>query len=119
MTISNRFNRFYHSRILADAFKKTNAFIFYELKDTRTNDYFCIIKDTDYYDVDDLKQLFKLLNMDYAVDEKKDGKVSTKDIDVKPLLAHIEYVLKVCADNDIELDLVREEWANMIQNYNR
>jgi len=112
MQLSTQFNKFYHSRILADAFRKTNAFIFYELKDTRTNDYFCIVRGTDYHDVDDVKQLFKLLNTSYETTEK--GQLSTTEIEVKALLEHIEWVLKVCADNDVELDLVREDWERLI-----
>ena len=117
--ISGQFNRFYHSRILTDAFRKTNAFIIYELQDTRTNDYFCIVKDKDYDDMDELKQLFKTLNLNYAVNEAEDKKVSTKDIEVKPLLEHIEWVLKLCAENDVELDMVREDWDRLVLQYNR
>jgi len=115
MQISSQFNKFLHGRILADVYRKTNGIIFYELKDTRTNDYFCIVKGVDYSDVDDLKQLFKLLNLNYAVDGDK--KQSTKDIEVKPLLEHIEFILKVCAENDIELDMVKEDFERMIKQY--
>lgn len=114
--ISSQFNKFYHSRILADAFRKTNAFIIYELIDTRTNDYFCILKDSDYHDMDDLKQLFKVLNVNYEATEE--GQVSTKDIEVKALLEHIEFVLKVCAENDVILPMVEEDWARLISQYN-
>ena len=114
--ISSQFNKFYHSRILSDAFRKTNAFIIYELQDVRTNDYFCILKDTDYHDMDDLKQLFKILNVNYQATEE--GQVSTKDIEVKPLLEHIEWVIKLCGENDVELDMVKEDWERLTAQYN-
>jgi hypothetical protein len=114
--VSSQFNKFYHSRILTDAFRKTNAFIIYELVDTRTNDYFCILKDRDYYDMDDLKQLFKVLNVNYEATET--GQVSTKDIEVKPLLEHIEWVIKLCGENDVILPMVQEDWDRLTAQYN-
>ena len=46
-------------------------------------------------EMDDLKQLLKVLNLDYAVDEKKDRKISTKDIENKALIQHIEFCIQV------------------------
>ena len=119
MEISVRFNKFYHSRIIKDMFLKANQIIFCEIKDTRTGKYFILKKYDDYTDVDELKQLLKVLNFSYKVDEKNDKKVSTKNIDNKELLAHIEWVIKICTENDIVLPMVQEDWELMIQMYNR
>tara|TARA_R110000851_G_C12974942_1_gene555722 strand:- start:55 stop:360 length:306 start_codon:yes stop_codon:yes gene_type:complete len=98
---------------------KANQIVFCEVKDTRTGEAFILKKYDGYEDEDDLKQSLKTLNWDYPVDEEKDEKVSTKDIDNKELLAHIEYVIKLCAENDIILPMVQEDWDLMIQMYNR
>jgi hypothetical protein len=102
--------------------------MFRHLGDTRTNGAFRITKYEDFNDVDDLKQLLKLLNLDYPVDEKNSvetdleyfermQKVSTTEIGTKDLLQHIEFVLYVAGYNGVELDIVREEWAELIKNY--
>ena len=119
MEISARFNSFYHSRILNDMFSQANQIVFCEVKDTRTGKNFILKKYDDYTDVDELKQLLKILNFNYKVDEKNDKKVSTKDINNKELRSHIEYVIKLCAENDITLPMVQEDWDLMIQMYNR
>ena len=77
MIISSRFNRFFHSAVLTDLFNKSYKLKFENLVDTRTNQLFTIEKYEDYQDMDDLKQLLKVLNLDYAVDEEKDKKIST------------------------------------------
>tara|TARA_R110000744_G_scaffold336044_1_gene441375 strand:- start:266 stop:571 length:306 start_codon:yes stop_codon:yes gene_type:complete len=100
-------------------FEQANQIIFPEIKDTRTSKNFILKKYDDYVDVNELKQLLKILNFNYEVDEKNDKKVSTKDIDNKDLLAHIEYVIKLCTENDILLPMVQEDWDLMIQMYNR
>lgn len=116
--IGVQFNKFYHSRILADLFRKCNTLMFRHLGDTRTNGAFRITKYEDFNDVDDLKQLLKLLNLDYPVDEETtNGKESTKDIGTKDLLQHIEFVLYVAGYNGVELDMVREDWEQLIKDY--
>lgn len=112
--ISLQFNKFYHSAVLTDIYKKSNSLVFKDLLDTRTGKYFVISKYEDYQDMDELKQLFKILNVNYSVDEEKEYKISTKDIKVKPLLEHIEYVIKVGIDNNIELGFVQEEWSRLL-----
>ena len=119
MNISIRFNSFYHSRILNDMFLKANQIVFREIKDSRTGKNFILKKYDDYSDIDELKQLLKILNFSYKVDEKNDKKVSTKDIDNKELLAHIEWVIRLCTENDILLPMVQEDWDLMIQMHNR
>ena len=119
MNILTRFNRFFHGAILKDLFDKSQSIVFKELVDTRTNEYFKIIKYDDYSDLDDLKQLLKLLNLDYKVDEEKDKKISTTEIEVKELLNHVEWVFKIASDNGIELKVVKEEWDRIVLQYNR
>lgn len=119
MTITQKFNKFYHSAILKDLFDKSNQILFKELMDTRTGGAFVIRKYEDYNCLDELKQLLKILNVNYGVDTEKDCKVSTKDIDVKELLNHIEWVFDLASKNQIELSVVREEWDRMIEMYNR
>lgn len=115
--ISTRFNRFYHKCVLTDLYNKSYSLVFRHLQDTRTNGAFKISKYEDYHSTDELKQLLKLLNLDYAVDEKEDKKVSTKDIEVKPLLEHIEFCIKVGIENGLELDFVKREWEQLLSEY--
>lgn len=110
MNISSRFNRFYHKCVLVDLYNKTNTIIFNHLMDTSTGATLVINKYEDYNDMEDLKQLLKLLNLDYAVDEEKDKKVSTKDINSKALMQHIEWCIEVGNYNGVELDFVKAEW---------
>ena len=113
----SRFNRFFHSAVLTDLFNKSYKLQFENLIDTRTNQLFTIEKYEDYQDMDDLKQLLKVLNLDYAVDEKKDRKISTKDIENKALRQHIEFCIQVGIWSGIELGFVQEEWERLIKNY--
>jgi len=117
--ISVQFNKFYHKRILSDMFNKSHSIKFNELLDTTTNKVFELVKHEDYNSLDELKQLLKILNLNYGVDVKNDCKISTKEIDTKELLAHIEWVIRLCAENDIMLPMVQEDWERMIQIYNR
>lgn len=70
-----------------------------------------------YDDMDDLKQLLKILNIEYAVDIKADKKTSTKDIDNKHLLEHIEWIFYTASINSITLDIVEAEWQYLINYY--
>ena len=114
MKISSKFNRFFHSAVLTDLFNKSYKLKFENLIDTRTNQLFTIEKYEDYQDMDDLKQLLKVLNLDYAVDEEKDKKISTKDIDNKALVQHIEFCIQVGIWSNIELQIVKDEWERLI-----
>jgi len=88
---------------------------FKHLVDTRTNDYFTIYKGEDFNTVDELKQLLKILNLDYAVDEStKNGKVSTRDIEAKALSQHIEFIFKIAGENNVELSVIEEEWSRLL-----
>ena len=115
--VSLQFNKFYHKCVLSDLYKKANSLQLRSLIDTRTGGAFRVYKYEDYTCLDELKQLLKILNVNYAVDEEKDEKISTKDIEVKPLLEHIEWVIKVGVQNSIELDFVSAEWDRLINDY--
>jgi hypothetical protein len=115
MDIGVQFNKFYHSRVLNDLHRKANTLLFRHLYDTRTNGAFKITKYEDWNDLDDLKQLLKLMNLDYPISE--DEKESTKSISVENLLQHIEFVFYISGYNGIELDVIREEWELLLKNY--
>jgi len=115
--ISNRFNRFYHKRILKDLFEQSYELVFNDVLDTRTGKAFIFRKYRDFEDEDELKQKLKILNWDYPVDEKEDIKVSTSDIETKTLVRHIDWVLRLSAFNGIELPLVKEEWDRLTNKY--
>lgn len=113
MTISNRFNRFYHSAVLKDAFDQARELQFREWKDADTGGALTFYKNEDYYDIDDLKQIFKLMNINYPIDDE--SKVGTANITSKELSDHIEWVIKIMGQNGIELEFIREEWERTLR----
>jgi hypothetical protein len=66
----------------------------------------------DYEDMDDLKQIFKLMNLDYEVDGNK--KLSTTKIDNKKLCRHIEWITKILNENGIEFNHDIEKWERLL-----
>jgi len=114
MNISVQFNRFYHSRILTDLFRRCGVLVFRDWIDTNTGRSLEFFKGEDFHDVDDLKQLLKLMNINYSVDETEEKKISTSEIDSKALTQHIEWVLRIAGENGIELPLVTEEWEHLL-----
>jgi len=62
--------------------------------------------------MDDLKQLLKNMNLDYAVDEDK--KISTADIDSKALMEHIEWTIQLANDNGITFGFIEEQWERLL-----
>ncbi len=120
MNITVAYNRFYHSAVLNDLYKKSRKLVFRDILDTRTQGAFTIYKHEDYSTIDELKQLLKILNLEYAVDEStNNGKLSTKDIDSKALGNHIEYCFKLASENGIEFEVIKQEWDELIRLYNR
>jgi len=113
--ISSPFNRFYHKCILTDLFNKCGHIRFNEYLDTSTNEILTLFKGEDYQDMNEMKQLLKLMNIDYKVNEKGDNKVSTRDIDNKTLCDHIEFCMKLAGENGICLDIVQDEWNRLIE----
>jgi len=63
--------------------------------------------------MDDLKQIFKLMNLNYAVDGDK--KLSTNKIENKELCRHIEWITKILNENAIEFDHDIEKWERLKQ----
>ena len=108
--ISSRFNRFYHS-LLNEAYQKARQISFREWKDTNTGGCLIFYKHEDYEDMDDLKQIFKLMNLNYVVDGDK--KLSTTKIDNKSLCLHIEWITKILNENGIEFDADIEKWERL------
>lgn len=115
--VSLQFNKFYHKCVLTDLYNKAYSLQIRSLIDTRTGGAFRIHKYEDYSSVEELKQLLKILNVNYGVDVEKDCKISTKDIEVKELLAHIEYVILVGIHSGVELDFVKAEWERLVNEY--
>ncbi len=113
MTISQHYNKFYHGVVLKDAFNQARQISFREWKDTDTGGNLIFYKNEDYYDLDDLKQLFKLMNLNYPIEE--DSKVSTNEITSKELHDHIEWAIKILGENGIELQFISDEWDRLLK----
>jgi len=112
MEIASRFNRFYHA-LLNEAFHKARQISFREWKDNSTNGCLIFYKYEDYDCMDELKQIFKLMNLNYEV--CGDDKLSTKDIDNKKLSSHIEWITKILNENGIEFNHDIEKWERLKQ----
>lgn len=119
MSISSNFNRFYHGVVLSQVLnakdfkgRPVRDIQFREWKDTSTGSALTFYKDEDYYDLDDLKEIFKLMNLNYPIDG--DSKESTTTISSKDLSYHIDWVLKIMGENGIELAFIREEWERLL-----
>ena len=110
MKISSQFNRKYHA-LLNEAFIKSRSIMFRQWKDLNTGGCLTFWRGEDYDDMDDLKQIFKLMNIDYNVDG--DEKKSTVDVDNTELIRHIDWIRKILNENGIEFDEDIEEWERM------
>ena len=113
MNISSNFNRFYHSAVLTELFKKANTLKFEGWVDANTGKPFVFERGENYNDMEDLKDLLKNMNLDYEVDG--DEKISTKDIDSKNLMRHIEWCIKLAGLNSIEFSFVEDEWERLMK----
>ena len=92
--ISSNFNRFFHS-ILKDFHSQARA-----------ND----LTITCY---DEFKQNLKSVNEDYPL---KDGLfISTRDIENKDLIQHIEFIIKFAGEFGISLQFVEDEWDRILK----
>ena len=105
--ITTNFNRFYHA-ILNEAFKKARQISFRQWKCDQTGGNLIFYKHEDYSDMDELKQIMKLMNINYVVDGDK--KLSTAKINSKDLCTHIVWITKILNENGIEFDHDREEY---------
>ncbi len=110
--ITSNFLRFYHA-LLNEAFTKARSLSFRAWQDTTTGGCLIFYKHEDYVDMDELKQLFKLMNIDYAVDGDK--KLSTAKINSKPLCEHIIYITRILAENGIEFQMNIDEYERIKQ----
>ena len=108
MEISIQYNRFYHGIALKQAFEAVDYIYFADWKDTNTGGVLKFDKWVDYHDIDDLKQLFKLMNISYPVDGDK--KLSTTKADPTLIMRHIDFVIRTMGQNSIELQFVKDEW---------
>lgn len=112
MNISSNFNRFYHRAVLVELFDRCGTLKFSLWVDNDIGGVFEFVKGKDFNDMDDLKQLLKNMNLDYEVNE--DEKVSTKDIDSKALIQHIEWCIKIAGENNITFGFVEDDWERLL-----
>ena len=112
MNISSNFNRFYHSAVLTELFRKANTLKFNGWVDTDTGETLTFIRGENFSDMDELKQILKNMNLDYEIDEDK--KISTADIDSKSLIQHIEWCIALAALNNIEFSFVDDKWQRLM-----
>ena len=113
MNISSNYNRFFHSAVLNELYRKCGVLKFRLWIDAETGGVFEFIKGEHFNDMDDLKQLLKNMNLDYAVDGDK--KISTADIDSKALMQHIEFIIALAGENGIEFSFIQEAWDRLLQ----
>ncbi len=111
-TISSRFNRRYHA-LLNESYTKARQISFREWVDTNTGTCLIFYKHEEYSDMNDLKQLFKLMNINYVVDGDK--KLSTTKIENKALCEHIDFITRILNENGIEFDEDIEAWERLKQ----
>ena len=116
MNITSNFNRFYHRAVLTELFRKCGTLKFELWIDSETGGVFEFTKGEHFNDMDDLKQLLKNMNLDYAVDEDK--KVSTADIDSKSLMQHIDFVIAIAGENSISFGFIEDEWTRLLNQAN-
>ena len=112
MTISSQFNRKYHV-LLNEAFIKSRSISFRQWLDTNTGGCLKFWRGEDYDDMDDLKQIMKLMNIDYAIDGE--DKLSTTKVDNHQLMRHIDWIRKILNENGIEFDEDINEWERLKQ----
>jgi len=116
MNISSSFNKFYHSAVLTELFRKCGTLKFRLWIDEETGGVFEFVKGEHFNDMDDLKQLLKNMNLDYSVDDDK--KISTADIDSKSLMQHIDFCISIAGENNITFGFIEEEWERLLKKAN-
>lgn len=114
MNISNRFNGFYHGPVLTALFERCGTLRFPLWIDDETGGVFEFVKGKDFSDMDDLKDILKNLNIDYAANEKGDAKISTTEIESAALCQHIEWVIALAAENNVTFDFIEDEWTRLL-----
>jgi len=126
MTISQRFNGFYHV-LLEEVFTKLRSISFREWKNPKTDG--CLIfykgaiedgndydkasypKDTPFEKDFSLKTILKNMNTSYSMDG--DNKISTTDIENKALCNHIDWFTKILNENGEEFQHDIEKWERI------
>ena len=112
MNISSSFNRFFHSAVLTELFKKANSLKFDGWIDAESGEILTFVRGEHYSEMDELKQILKNMNLDYAIDDDK--KVSTRDIEAKALMQHIEWIISLAGDNGISFRFIEDEWTRLL-----
>ena len=106
------FSGFYHA-ILTEAYNKARSISFREWKSDQSDGCLIFYRGEDYEYMTDLKTIFKLLNLDYAVDGDK--KLSTTKVDNKQLCRHIVWITKILNENGITFNHDDEEWQRILR----
>ncbi len=106
------FNRKYHT-LLNEAYLKARKISFRQWLDTNTGTCLIFWRGEEYDSMDELKQIMKLMNIDYAVDGEE--KMSTTKVDNHQLMRHIDWVRKILNENGLEFDEDVEEWERLKQ----
>jgi len=109
--ITSNFNRFYYA-LLNEAYHKLRQVSFREWKSDQDGGTLTFYKHEDYTDMQELKEIFKLMNLDYAVDGDK--KISTAKINSKALCQHIVWITKILNENGHTFDYDDAEWDRIM-----
>ena len=112
MKISTQYNRFLHGVVLKQAYNQADEIMFSQWQDTDTGGILTFRKGLDYSDLDDLKQIFKLLNIHYPIDG--DIKLSTTKADSVTIMRQIDFVIRTMGENSIPLQFVEDEWKLLL-----
>lgn len=117
MKISNHFNRFYHGVILKemrDLTVKDEKFlsIATNIKFRGVNFVFCPAR----ISLETLKQLLKGINLHYPKNALSEP-ISTAKISNKDLMQHIEFCIRLLANNGISYKFIEDEWNRIKETY--
>lgn len=107
MKISQNFNRFLHKAVFSEMFKAD----FLRIRMGAITRILPIKKDMEY-----LKYWLKVFNLDYPMAENG-NKYSTKWIDTKQAMQHIEWCIKIMGENGYSMSFIDDEWERLVQNY--
>lgn len=127
MKISSAFNRYMHA-VLNDFYNQLYSIqiVFIDnntgevkrMIDDATGRAFTIYKNEDFSDMDDLKQLLKLLNINYPRDDNGIP-VSTTKIENADLLQHVLTIEEIAGINGIELSHLKAERDRFMKEYEK
>ncbi len=107
MKISTQFNRFLHGAVFNEVMKVE----YLRIRLGNVVRILPIKKSMNY-----LKYWLKVYNLDYPMADNG-IKYSTRWINTKQTMQHIEWCIKIMGDNGHELPFVKEEWERLVNQY--